>query len=120
MPKIYVTMETAHDFGPAEQYGEVIFITNDDMNNTRGSLHNEALLRQIRMAMHKFNPDEDFIIISGSPYVAALVFMILGHKNHRRVRFLRWSNRDWVYTPVTIDFNVGFIDEESQNGERTR
>lgn len=111
MSKIFVTQETSYDFGPAESYGEIKFVTNDDMNNTKGSLHNADLLRQIRMALHGFNQDEDFMIIAGSPYVAAMVMMVLGRKGFSKIKFLRWSNRDRVYTPVTIEFN--HRDEES-------
>lgn len=103
MAKIYVTMETNADFLPAEQYGEITFITgpNDDMNNTRNSLHNRDLMRKIRMALHKFDQDEDYVIIAGSPYVTALIFMVLGKKCDN-IKFLRWSNRDFVYTPVSV------------------
>lgn len=114
MAKVWVTQETAYDFGSAETYGEIVFITNDDVNNTRGSLHNEALMRQIRMAVHQYNEDEDFVIIAGSPYVAALVFATLGRKGVSQIKFLRWSNRDRVYTPVSIDLRTSnVIDEES-------
>jgi len=104
MAKVFVTMETSVNFLPAERYGEITFITSiaDDMNNTRGSLHNKDLMRKIRMTLHKFDQDKDFVIIAGSPYVSALVFMVLGKKCDR-IRFLRWSNQDFVYIPVTID-----------------
>ena len=114
MAKDFITQETSSDFSAAESYGEIVFVTNDDMNNTRGSLHNEDLLRQIRMTLHKFNQKEDFIIIAGSPYVAGMVFMVLGRKGHDSIKFLRWSNCDRVYTPVTIEFN--HRDEESLHG----
>lgn len=106
MPKVFVTQETNYDFSPAEAYGEIVFITNDDVNNINGSIHNISLMQQIRRCLHQFNQDEDFVIISGSPYVAALAFMVLGLKGRTNIKFLRWSNRDKTYTPISVDLRI--------------
>lgn len=109
---VYVTHETnfaskPYDFSLAEKYGTVEFVTRNDVNNMKNSLENKALVREIRMRLHKFDPDRDFVLIAGSPYVTALMFLILGARKIRKVKFLRWSNRDRLYTPVTIDLYPG-------------
>lgn len=101
-PTVYVTQETEYDFLPAEAFGEIKFITSHDINNVRGSLHNEELIRRIRMRLHAFDPARDFVVITGSPYVAAVVFLILGNRGITEVNLLRWSNRDRVYIPLTV------------------
>lgn len=103
MSTVYVTQENGHDFSKAEQYGEVVFLTHDDLNNLKGSLHNEDLLNRIRGRLIKFNEDEDWIVVTGSPYVTAAVFMILGAKHVRKVQVLRWDNRDFRYIPMYIE-----------------
>jgi len=103
MAKVWVTQESNHDFLAAEQFGEVVFITRDDLNNTRGSLHNKALVQVLRSQLSKFIAHEDFLVIAGSPYVAAAVFAILGQMGVRKLRILRWLNRDRVYVPLEIE-----------------
>lgn len=103
MPKVYVTQETGFNFTDAENFGTVEFITRDDLNNMKGSLHNERVVRDIRRKLRDFNLDEDFIVIAGSPYVSALVFTLLGMRGVRTLRILRWDNRDQVYIPMQIE-----------------
>lgn len=102
MAKVYVIQETPHNFLPAEQYGEVEFLSIGDFNSTRNSLHNENLVRNLRQRLKAYRPETDYLVITGSPYVTAAVFLILGHRGVHEVQFLRWSNRDMVYTPLTI------------------
>lgn len=102
-PTVYVTQETEHSFLEAERFGEVVFITHDDLNNTKGSLHNEGLFRSIKQILRDFNPETDHVAPAGSPYVTAAVFMILGNLGHKNVKVLRWNNRDHVYVPMHFD-----------------
>lgn len=105
--KVYVTQEGKFDYSPAEAYGDVVFLTGDELVPIKGSLRNESLIDSLRFQLQKYDPEEDFILPSGSPYVSALVFYILGSKNVGKLRMLRWSNRDKQYTPIFIDLNRG-------------
>lgn len=100
---VYVTQETSHDFTGAESYGDIVFMTKDDYNNIRSSLMNKALTNEIKHVLQKFDPINDWIIITGSPYVAAMVFMVLGAMGIREVNILRWDNRDFVYRPLHLE-----------------
>lgn len=105
MPTVYVTQENQGlDYTPAEEYGEVKFITRKEWSPIRGSLLNDELLREIKHTLTEFRPDEDYFVVSGSPTVAAAVFTALGRMRlDGGVRLLRWSNRDRVYQPVHLD-----------------
>ena len=105
MAKVYVTQETNHDFVPAQQWGEVEFLTKEEVSPILHSLKNEALIDELLHKLLKYDPDEDYIVIAGSPYVAALVFYLLGRKGVRQVRMLRWSNRDKLYGPLIVNVN---------------
>lgn len=113
MPTVFVTQETPHDFTKAEAFGEVKFLTRDDFNNIKNSLSNKALVRSLNHQLKKFD-DEDWIIIAGSPYVSAAVFMILARRGFRRVKILRWDNRDFTYIPLQIEIEpeLETIDDE--------
>lgn len=103
MAKVYVTQETSHDFLPAEAFGEVVFLTRDDLHNIHGSLHNESLMHHIGRAAGRFDPDNDYVAIAGSPYVSAAFFMALGKRGVLGVNVLRWDNRGQRYIPIRID-----------------
>lgn len=103
MAKVFVTQETPHNFSKAEQYGAIEFLTRDDLNNTKGSLHNEKLVTEITRKLKGFDESIDWIVIAGSPYVTALVFMLLGRMGLRYVNVLRWDNRDFIYQPMMIE-----------------
>ena len=102
-PRVMITQETEHSFIDAEQYGTVVFITRDDLNNTKGSLHNEALFRTIKAMLRDFNPDTDYIAPSGSPYVTAAVFLVLGNMGFKNIKILRWDNRGFNYNILHFD-----------------
>jgi hypothetical protein len=112
MPTVYVTQEAALDFSQAEKFGDIEFITSKDIVNIRSSGHNRDLVEQIWKKLGKYDRDNDFVVIAGSPYVAGLVFMVLALKQtikghspfvKTKYRVLRWSNRDKKYTPVEIE-----------------
>lgn len=107
MTKVYVTCDTPFDFSEAERFGDLEFVTHSDIHNPKGSPHNAELLRQIREKIKAYDPDEDFILPVGSPYVQGCVFMALGLRGIREVRVLRWSNRDRLYIPVHLQFDRG-------------
>lgn len=102
-PRVFVTQETAFDFKPAEQFGDVQFLIGLDLVNIKNSEHNTRLLRELHRKLRRFSPDRDWLLIAGSPYVSAAVFLILGQLGVHQLQLLRWSNRDGVYIPLHID-----------------
>jgi hypothetical protein len=103
MATVFVTQETPHNFSPAEQFGTIEFVTRSDLNNVRSSLHNAKLVTDITRKLKDFDESRDWIVIAGSPYISALVFLILGRRGVKDVNVLRWDNRDFVYQPMVIE-----------------
>lgn len=112
-PKVYVTQETRYDFSPAEAWGDVVFLTNADLNNMRHSKHNEQVIAKVKDALKHYDPEFDWLVISGSPYIAALVFMLIGRKQPKHVQILRWDNRDFVYQPLHIELRREVTEDAS-------
>lgn len=106
MPRVYITQETNYDFTNAESFGDIVFVTRDDLNNMKQSLHNEGVLKQIRARLHDFDYDLDWLVIAGSPYITAAVFAILGRKGAKKLNILRWSNRDRFYIPMHLNLET--------------
>lgn len=100
---VFVTQETEHDFSKAEEFGEVAFLTRADLNNIKGSLHNRELIESLKTRLKDYVPNRDWIVITGSPYVAATVFLLLGIRGFRKVQILRWDNRDFIYRPMVVE-----------------
>lgn len=108
--KVFVTQEQEKlNYVPAEQYGDVVFITRGEYSIIKASLWNEALIQEIAMKLRVFDAETDFITVSGSPVVSAIVFLILGLRKVTSVKMLRWSNRDLAYQPVTVQINPKYI-----------
>lgn len=108
MAKVFVLQETEHDFAKAEAFGDVVFLSTarrDDFINIVNSDHNRNLMMHLRAGLRDYDEEADFLVITGSPYVTAAVFAILGRKGFRTLRFLRWDNRDMVYRPLELQLN---------------
>lgn len=103
-PKVYVTQETNHDFRQAEEFGELVFLSDgrDDFHNMKNSQHNERLISHIRQKLRDFDNKTDSVVLVGSPYVQAAVMMMLGRLGQIRVTLLRWDNRDFAYIPLEL------------------
>lgn len=109
-PKVFVTQEQEKlNYAPAEQFGDVVFLTRNEFSVMKASLRNEALIDEIASKLKSFDPSVDFITVSGSPVVAATVFLVLGLRKVKSVNMLRWSNRDCVYHPITIELTPNQI-----------
>jgi len=107
MANVYVTQETPLDFSKAEEYGELVFLSvnrSDDFHNIVNSEHNKRLMAHLAHGLKEFNEEEDFIVVTGSPYVRAAVMWILGRKQVRKVKFLRWDNQQNTYIPLTLTY----------------
>lgn len=100
MPKVYITHEIALDYSRAEDFGELVPVTADDFTNLSNSLHNQRLVGQVKDRLKHFE-EEDFLLISGSPYVSLLCAMVIARKQ-KSIKVLRWSNQDRQYYPLTL------------------
>jgi len=110
MAKVYVTQEQEKlNYSPAEEFGDVVFITRNDFSVMKASLRNDALIDEIAFRLKDFDAQHDFITVSGSPVVSATVFLVLGLRGVKSVNMLRWSNRDCVYQPITIQLSKKHI-----------
>lgn len=103
MAFVYVTQEQSKlNYLPAEKYGQIQFITRDEFSPVAASLNNQRMMASIRDMIARFNADDDYLVCSGSPIVAAAVFATMGHMGVCAFRVLRWSNLNSSYTPILI------------------
>lgn len=103
--KVFVTQEVRAgkiDYAPAHRFGDLKFITLMDFSSEEESIGNKVLVDEIRSRTKDFDAERDFIVITGSPLVAAAVFMVL-RERFFSIRVLRWSNISRTYSVVTIN-----------------
>ena len=102
-PKVYVTQEVrTANYGPAEQFGEVVFLTASELSQFKNSVHNKKVIGVIRENLKHFNSATDFIAPSGSPVITGIVFAILREKT-TQFQVLKWNARDQMYAPLFIN-----------------
>lgn len=104
--KVFCTQEGMHDYTDAEQYGRLTFLTASELNNVRDGPHNEQIMREIRGHLREFEPEHDYLLVAGSPYIACAAFLYLGNRGHTSVRVLRWSNQNRKYIPLYINLRI--------------
>ena len=100
--RVFVTQEAGFNFVDAERYGELIFIARDDLWMIKDSAHNESVMLDIAARLRDFDPENDWIVIAGSPYISAAIFLQLGNKGVRSVRVLRWDRQTSKYQPLYL------------------
>lgn len=108
MSHVFVTHESPKlDYSPAESWGELKFVTHKDYT-PMGALSpfNADLTREIKAVAKNFDSETDFVVISGSPLVTAVWFMALAERGVKRIKVLRWSNRDNQYHPTSLNLEV--------------
>ena len=106
-PKVFVVQENPNlNYTPAERYGEVVFLTAIEFSPMKNSPRNAAVLETVEVAMKRFDPSKDYLLLSGNPIIMGYVFHLAMTKSVE-VRVLWWSRDDRRYNEVL--FNPDFI-----------
>ena len=85
MPRVYIPNKSMHDFGPAEKWGELIFLTEGRVNTFKAN----DLAQVICEGMADSEPI-DFVVLSGSPILSGLAMAKFAHR-HGRVNLLIYN-----------------------------
>lgn len=101
-PRVYITQESPRfNYTPAERFGEVRFLTANDISPIANSLLNAQTIAAVRTQLSDFNADIDYLAPSGSPIITGIAMAIL-HERFDNFRVLRWSNVDREYVVVSV------------------
>lgn len=82
-PKVFIVHKGDHNYKPAEQFGELVFLTGSE---ARQRYDLTALYTELDDALEG-STDKDFLMISGLPVMIAVANGILVRK-HGAVRYL--------------------------------
>lgn len=100
-PRVFVTQEGPHDYTPAQRFGDVQFMTRDEISPIATSLRNEETVKQLRLAMVDYRPGIDLILPAGSPVTIAYVFVLASRLGDTH-RVLKWDNRSHMYQEFAV------------------
>lgn len=102
-PRVFVTQYTKQlNFAEANQYGEVVFLTQDEYRPEPVIPRvNDSITQQIMSRLQDYIPGHDFILTTGSalPNVVAGAFLAGRPGAHK---FLKWSRVREVYEVFTL------------------
>ena len=99
MSKVYVMNKSGHDFSDAEKHGELVYLTEGKHN----IFSTGAMIQDLKNKLRDFKPSEDFLLMSGSPFVAASAMSIILTKI-RSVNVLLFDAKNRVYVPRTVNY----------------
>lgn len=94
--KVFIPNKSFHDFSEAEQFGEIVYITDGVISRLNvGQLEAAA-----SSAMRDCNPS-DYIVISSLPILVSIMTGIMAHK-FGKVNFLLY--RHGTYMAKSVEF----------------
>lgn len=104
-PRVYVLEQQAHDYAPAQAYGELVFLETKrlapDAPNA-GTAWNYGVLHQLQKALSGYVHGVDFIIPTGAPSKMLVVGSILASKG-RVHNVLGWDPKTQRYLNYKVE-----------------
>lgn len=95
--KVYIVNRSAHDFSPAEPFGEAIFLSEGPMN--RYSVNN--MVRQFTEIM-KGSSQEDYIVPCSLNVMNSIASAIFAHK-HGRLNLLLFKQGTYIERNIVFE-----------------
>ncbi len=97
MARVYIVSKSAHDFTGAEQFGELITLSEGPVN--RYSVNN--IHRQFYSILQHSNP-EDYILVCGLSIMNAIAASIMAAL-HGKVNFLLFKQGEYLPRNVVLE-----------------
>ncbi len=88
--RVYVVNRSSHDFGPAEQYGEVHFLSSGSMNRYATN----SMVRLFQEAMDA-SESNDYIVPCSLNVMNSIACAIFAHK-HSRLNLLLYKDGAYI------------------------
>ena len=98
MPKVYIINKSAHDYSSATQYGELVFITQGLIDSYNLNL----TFRQALTTLQDYNPQEDYILLTGLSSTNLIVGWVLGHLKCD-INVLLYKDGEYITRRLTFD-----------------
>ena len=105
--KVYIVNRGMHDYSGAEEFGEIIYMTEGVQNRTAMA----NMVRMFRPIIRKSNK-MDYIVISSLSTMVAVACVLFVIK-HRRLNVLLFDAKESIYLVRELLFDDDFADVET-------
>ena len=96
-PKVYIVNKSSHDFSPAKEFGDIVFLSEGPMN--RYSVNN--MIRQFSEIM-KDSKENDYIVPCSLNVMNSIASAILAHK-HGRLNLLLFKAGSYIERNIVFE-----------------
>lgn len=105
---VYIThAQSQFDYSPALKFGEIIEVTDSKYSFFPGKEEfNRKVAKEIKDMVAKFDPDQDFLLPSGSALVTGTVFAMLALRGITKFMVLNYVTNEGAYVPSMLDVGV--------------
>lgn len=107
-PKVYIVQEQPKfDYSDAERFGHTRILTNKEYNGFRNSGRNRQAVQEIQMNLAEFEPDRDYLLMTGSPinmgFAFSVAFLAAARSGHTKLNILQWDREARVYKHIVFE-----------------
>ncbi len=105
--KVFILNKAGHDYSRASQWGELVPVVSGNMNVFRP----DRSLFIIKEQMAKFDPEKDYLLLSGNTFGNVLSVMYLMHNlkdSIKRVNLLVYDAKNVEYLLHVLDLTDEF------------
>lgn len=102
--KVFGTMRVKGKiYKDARRFGELVWILEPRDEVYPDTVDEDAVsaCEIINEKLTEFDPDRDFILLSGDPAGIAMIMMCVGRK-YKKAKLLKWDNGENRYYEITI------------------
>lgn len=96
-----VQKDERKDFSAAERFGKTEIVFSRGLFPDDAEARIREMLEIARAVLRRFNPDTDYILLSGDPVGINIVGAVLS-EDFDNYRLLKWDNQGKAYYPVTV------------------
>lgn len=99
MSTVFVVRENGRmDYTDAERFGQVEFMTADEFSPIRTSIRNRRTLEDIDRCLERFDPERDWLVLTGSPVLIGHVFhQAMQRSATGQLQLLQWDRANNRY-----------------------
>ena len=101
--KVFVVQENPRlNYVDAERFGEVVFMTSKEFSPLKNSLVNAEIISDIQAFMKDFDPDNDYLLLTGGPVLLGYAFhLAISKKGY--ITVLQWDGMKQAYLPIQFN-----------------
>ena len=99
MPKVFVVSKSYHDFSPAKEFGELVFLSEGPMDRYKAN----NMARQFLPEIRESSPN-DLLLLCGLSVMNVVACSIFVHF-HGRLNLLLYKNK--AYKEINLVFDEG-------------